>query len=616
MDLCYCYFKNHTLSTRIAEHDPSISIIKHSLISTQTLPKSGLYWIEVEEISKESLSAIRELIKKHPQAHVYLFAPQVLHKPLLFKFCFMFGIKDLFDTALSLDTLKPSLPVMIQQAQQTIQTKNTIEFSKNIYAHVPFCCFTQGRLTFVSEKLQEFIGLQDAPSIAQKLPSIEHLKEVIVKPATTHTMTAIETAHHEHWKCFFQLSGTVERFMMTLIPYEKFSTQSLEIQLNHRFEAIEWLKDRLVEKDISHTPLLLSIITIENNQTLYKNFSYLEYHEFLKAFLLKLSNASNFQGYIAHWESDSYLLAYENADFEALASTLELLTEELSHIDETIIPILKTTLWEVKKQSLPHVVNFLDKIIEDSLDAKDTVAQKFRLLSVKNQDMDENQEIHAQLYHCMLNNIPLKLLNIYKGLCIYTGSRVLKIKGNDIYLHCENLQGYAIKQAFETVIHGPTFSHEIHAKIKFIDIKEKFLIVNSLEYLTSSANNRQYTRVQPNIRTPIFATHERNSYQGDILDISLKSLAFRCRQNVYQLAKGTVATLNFKLPDAEADLGFVTLEGKGEVVHTAFLEQSAAMKVVVMLHLDEDNETFLMRYMYERQKELIKELKKVVKQHL
>jgi len=89
--------------------------------------------------------------------------------------------------------------------------------------------------------------------------------------------------------------------------------------------------------------------------------------------------------------------------------------------------------------------------------------------------------------------------------------------------------------------------------------------------MPNSANNRQHTRVQTSIRTPVLIKYaHRSSAQGDILDISVNSIAmkvskvFREEEMLNQKVR-----LNFSLPNEEGENGYVIMDIEAKVTHIA-----------------------------------------------
>ena len=207
------------------------------------------------------------------------------------------------------------------------------------------------------------------------------------------------------------------------------------------------------------------------------------------------------------------------------------------------------------------------------------------------------------------NKTPIKLLNIYKGLCINTSSTVIKKTEEDVHITFEQLQGTAISFEKTTIIQSSNFSKDILADVTHIDYRKKIAYLKNFRFITGSANARKYSRVTCSQRTPIALTHDKGTINGEILDISMNSLAIKTRvyKNMDSLKLSKI-TLNFTLPIKSSELGYMKLTLEGKVMFNLCDEKYC--KVIVNLYNDQANESVLMEYVYGRQKEIIVELKK------
>jgi len=132
--------------------------------------------------------------------------------------------------------------------------------------------------------------------------------------------------------------------------------------------------------------------------------------------------------------------------------------------------------------------------------------------------------------------------------------------------------------------------------------------------MPSSANSRQHTRVQTSIRTPVLIKYaQRSSAQGDILDISVTSIAMKVGKSFREEEMlNQKVRLNFSLPNEEGENGYVIMDIEAKVTYIS--QKDDTTKIVVMLgNLPKPYDDYLLRYMYNRQKELIFEIKKATK---
>ncbi|NOR57835.1 MAG: PilZ domain-containing protein, partial [Sulfurimonas sp.] len=195
------------------------------------------------------------------------------------------------------------------------------------------------------------------------------------------------------------------------------------------------------------------------------------------------------------------------------------------------------------------------------------------------------------------------------GLCINTSSSIMKKTDQEVYVTYEQLQGTVMQFEKETVIQSSNFTKDIVADVKFIDSKKKLALLKNFRFVLGSANARKYSRVTCSQRTPISIIHDRGTLNGEVLDISMNSIAIKTRlyQQIDSLNFSSV-TLNFTLPVSSNENGYMKLTLTAEVIFTICDEEFC--KVVVNLDEDQANEAILMEYVYNRQKEIIVELKK------
>jgi hypothetical protein len=194
-------------------------------------------------------------------------------------------------------------------------------------------------------------------------------------------------------------------------------------------------------------------------------------------------------------------------------------------------------------------------------------------------------------------------------LCINTNSLIIKKTEDEIYLTFEQLQGTAMYFEKETVMQSSNFSKDIIADVSYVDVKKKIVHLKNFRFVKGSANARKYSRVIPSQRTPISLSHNRTTLNGKVIDISMNSIAVKTRlYPQMESLKHSKTTLNFTLPVSSSEDGYLKLKLTGEVIFT--LCDNEFCKIVVNLDEDQANESVLMEYVYNRQKEIIVELKK------
>ncbi|MDD3463516.1 MAG: diguanylate cyclase [Sulfurospirillaceae bacterium] len=380
------------------------------------------------------------------------------------------------------------------------------------------------------------------------------------------------------------------------------------------FDFIEILKDKLAQDVFGSQKLSLITIDIENFEKLNKAYGPEKIYDWLKNFTKRLETFKNSTNFFTRWNSKLFVFLCEDIEFEEIKEQTQYIHQELieSDINGLIAPVITSYSILLDGQDLNTTIQIIEKIDAKRIDGNNFKKNHFFAISYLDNITDENEKILHLLKNSFSNKSPIKLLNIYKGLCINTNSEVLKITNNGCVVKCETLQGYSMQIEGETVLQTLNYKKDIKATVVHVDIKKSLAILSNLKFLSTSANNRQHTRVQTNIRTPILIKHQRTSLQGEIIDISINSIAIKLSFFPKEHLLGSLVKLYFSLPDDSIEEGVATMEI--DVIITHVLNFNEGAKVVTMLQkLEKPYDEYLLRYMYSRQKELILEVKKATK---
>ena len=267
---------------------------------------------------------------------------------------------------------------------------------------------------------------------------------------------------------------------------------------------------------------------------------------------------------------------------------------------------------DISSLELNDILATLDNISENKISDKELRNSYIEHISNTQDDMSEEKMIDIQLKRAYKNGSEFKLLNIYNGLCINTSSKIIKITEDSIYVKLENMQGILMRHEKETVMQSSEYLKDIRAIVKYVDLEKNFAILTDFKFLNTNANERKYSRVTCATRTPIVLSATGITLHGEILDISINSIAIGIKftQRAENIGYKDVM-LGFVLPTKSHEDGMIKLDLKAKVTLSMCDENSC--KVICELYEDSDAEASIMEYVYSRQKELILEIKKMVK---
>lgn len=583
----------------------------------KTISMADILFIEIGEISKDKLKLLVSLFAKHKPIIAYIFADDVENR-LLLKFALHFGITDVLPLKNEENLLFSIFSKNANKLDDKLYTFQKIELEKKIEHFFPFLVFQGETLTYANAKAKMLYETNDLAALQVKLNRDEELCEALKADEDAQGSIVIETASadKEVYLCVIKSFPQSSEKIVTLINYDPESESKNCSSILNRFDFVDNLKDRLAQQSVTKAPISLVFINISNLDKLSKTFTSTTLYDAFKNLMLKLFQLKEENQDVIQWSPNLYILMGEERSFEHACEQTKHLQQELirATINEKITPIILTSAFHVESDDLNIVIDYIEKINTKTLLPHDIEKIKYFELDYLDNVIEEQEQITYLMHNCVNNKIPIKLLNIYKGLCINTTSFVQKMAEDSYQMSCENLQGYAMQIEKETVLQAPNFPKDIKAEVSLVDIKRSFVVIKNLSFMPSSANSRQHTRVQTSIRTPVLIKYaQRSSAQGDILDISVTSIAMKVGKSFREEEMlNQKVRLNFSLPNEEGENGYVIMDIEAKVTYIS--QKDDATKIVVLLgNLPKPYDDYLLRYMYNRQKELIFEIKKATK---
>ncbi|WP_263832930.1 pilus assembly protein PilZ [Sulfurospirillum oryzae] len=583
------------------------------------IPPADILLIEIGESTKEKLKVLVSLFAKHKPIVSYLFADDVENR-LLLKFALHFGITDVLPLKNEESLLFSIFTKNANKLDDKLYTFQKIELEKKIEHFFPFLVFQGETLTYANAKAKMLYETNDLTALQAQINRDEELCEALKENGDAQGSIVIETSDGEPnvYLCVIKSFPQSSEKIVTLINYDGESEPKHHNtpSILNRFDFVDILKDRLAQQSVTKSPISLIFINISNLDKLNKTFTSTTLYDAFKNLMLKLFQLKEEGQEIIQWSPNLYIIMGEKDTFEHACDQTRHIQQELIHAtaNEKITPIILTSAFHVESDDLNVVIDYIEKINTKNLLPHDIEKIKYFELEYLDNVIEEQEQIAYLMHNCVNNKIPIKLLNIYKGLCINTNSFILKMTEDSYQMSCENLQGYAMQLEGETVLQAPNFSKDIKAEVSLVDIKRSLVIIKNLKFMPSSANNRQHTRVQTSVRTPVLIKYaHRSSAQGDILDISVNSIAMKVGKSFREEEMlNQKVRLNFSLPNEEGENGYVIMDIEATVTYIA--QRDDFTKIVVMLgNLPKPYDDYLLRYMYNRQKELITEIRRATK---
>lgn len=584
---------------------------------THVIPSSEVLFIELGQSTKEKFKTLVGIFTKHKPLVSYIFADDVEDR-LLLKFALHFGITDVLPLRNDEALLHSIFTKNANKLDTTLETFKRLDIEQKMERCFAFLIFKEGSLVYANTKVKRLFGETCVHTIEKCLYEDNVISKLLSSDEDAQTNIVIETEENEKelYVCLLNNFPSSNEKMLSFLPHSIDPDHNSCSTILNRFDFVDKLKDKLAQQSISQKPISLIFLNISNLDKLNTSFTNITLYESLKRLLSKVFQLKEDAQDIAQWSPNLYILLCENCNFEESCEQTRFLHQELVHfsLEEKVSPIIISSTLSSEKHSLNDLLTYIEKINTQNLLSSDIEKLHYHEIGYLENIADTKEQINYLMRNCINNKIPIKLLNIYKGLCINTQSYVIKYSDDTYHLHCENLQGYAMQLEGETVLQAPNFPKDIKAEVTLVDIKKGFVIIKNLNFMPYSANNRQHTRVQTTIRTPILIRYaQKSSAQGEIIDISINSIAIRCNNKLmkHELLNQPVC-LNFSLPSEEGENGYVIMDITAKVTYVS--ESEDHTKVVVMLGaLKKPYDDYLLSYMYSRQKELILEIRRATK---
>ncbi len=193
----------------------------------------------------------------------------------------------------------------------------------------------------------------------------------------------------------------------------------------------------------------------------------------------------------------------------------------------------------------------------------------------------------------------IRVLNTYRGIPIEFAAKIIHTSANKVLIKAHVLQDIAAAyQNSIYILSEKEFGHDLFAKATPRVLKGHDLLeLSNFDQLNSGIHKRQTVRVYPEVKTTVLI----NNYSVTLFDISLGGVSIISPRN-FKLELYEAVTI--KIPDI---LLKSVLYIDAELIHVSKFEKG--FKYHFKLNLAPSQESDIGKYIYNRQKEIIAELK-------
>lgn len=202
----------------------------------------------------------------------------------------------------------------------------------------------------------------------------------------------------------------------------------------------------------------------------------------------------------------------------------------------------------------------------------------------------------------------LKLINYYKGLPLSYPAKIASIDRGTLDLDVQAEQAFAIEKSRSVFIRSPLFKHDVFAQAQFVNIKKKAASFVKFSYVEIMAERRNFIRVAAESQPDTVITSPMGQIEGQLYDISLSGLNIVIQHST-PLEVDSEAPTRFMLRNIEQGLSFA-VNVPARLVNIAGDKLPRNYKFT--FNPDRSLERQLSQYIFQRQIEIIKEIKDAI----
>ncbi len=605
MSLCYLYFESIVYPHIQNILDAFEDSLSTNIDVTDSIDDYDIYIIEVNNANKEIAQKLVNIFKKKQHSLIYFIIPKN-HSLLFFQLTFLLETKSVI-------TYNQNIEKLISKIKIDRETfvQNTFErwLGRIKIKTQNFIIYKNDALIFVNKPLLTFFGCSDSNLFELNILSQVNIEQLLDKDLTL----SVNILDITSVKKRYTLKSLNVSENEKIIYIELDSSQQKHLGfMSSRVAFIELLKENILQRNISDKELSLLTININNIKKLLLEYKIVEFEEILLDTLSYMENILEKKLVFSQFENHFYVVLFEDIDFEQINTIADHFhTKVLNYINTKNNKIsIDLFTFDLKNQEFSKILTTLNTIENEDFKEDENNTNYIKYLTKKDREITAK----SLLDDAYNDKLDFKILNIYNGLVINTASKIVKITDENIYITFESLQGVMLNLEKRTVLQSKSFSQDIYAEVKQIHFNKKIAVLENFKFLKTNANSRKYARVTTPIKIPISINIQGKKVNGVIIDISIKSIAIKVKHTP-KIAKVELnqTTLIFNIADKDSHIGYVQLKLSAKIIVVTEVDKDGYYKVICDLDQDSHDLNIVLKYVYERQKELIIELKKMSK---
>jgi hypothetical protein len=229
----------------------------------------------------------------------------------------------------------------------------------------------------------------------------------------------------------------------------------------------------------------------------------------------------------------------------------------------------------------------------------------FNLVTIKNGKAD-NAAIMGIFSEMAAGNLQndISVLNYHNEMPVSYSAAITGVTEDSIDLKVHPNQALIIKEAKHTLIKSQYFNNNlsVHCFAAQAKVASGTVVLHNFAYAQIRAERREALRVTSNVPLPVIYSYDDVMVKGQLIDISLSgmSVVFDCLSEIPPNRPGELLLTLMGVPLQVQATFIKSIEGDKEV------------ESIFTLILDRESENVISKYVYQRQVEIINELRENV----
>ncbi|GFO70474.1 pilus protein PilZ [Geomonas limicola] len=231
--------------------------------------------------------------------------------------------------------------------------------------------------------------------------------------------------------------------------------------------------------------------------------------------------------------------------------------------------------------------------------------QHYKLITLADgkTDADAIREVLGALMENRVNN-DLVLVNYYDEVPVSYRSTVTGLESDGVEMIVHEHQALIMKHEKSTLIKSSHFEHGlgVHCFASYVNVPKRLVILNNFSYAQIRAERREAVRVK--VRDTVVARFdtEEGTLAGNLVDISGIGLSLACEATP-MLHPGQTGAFSFML-------GGTAVQAPGSFVRANQVDDGSLC--MFKISPDRRNDGLISQFIYQRQVEIVRELKEMV----